>query len=156
MSAEVDRTARAVADLGPTTHAAPVFVDTTGKRRRWIRRGSILLIVSLTAYGVVVALSFLGGPVPPNALLPLPGVPGSTSRPGGTTSPAVAVGGATATASPGASAPTPQAGAGPTATPNPAASPSRSASASASPTRRVPPGQTSKSASPASSNGHGH
>ena len=140
--------------LRPVTHAKPVFVDSSGKRRRWIRRGSVAVVTITTAYGVVVALSFLGGPVPPNALLPLPGIPGATTRPGGATSPAVAGGGASGSASSRPGTATPRAGAGPSASPKPSAS--ASAGASPSSTRRVPPGLAGKSASPGSGNGHGH
>jgi len=158
--AEASRSARATTAhaastvLRPPTHAKPVFVDTTGKRRRWIRRGSVAVGTVLTAYGVVVALSFLGGPVPPNALLPLPGVPGATTPPGGAASPGAAAGGVTTTASGQAgTAATPRAGAGPSASPQPSGS--GSAGASPTSTRRVPPGLAGKSASPGSGNGHG-
>jgi hypothetical protein len=154
--AKPKRAAGATADLRrSTTHAAPVFVDASGKRRRWVRRGSIATVSVLTAYGIVVALSFLGGPVPPNALLPLPGVPGATTPPDGATSPAVAVGGATTTASASAGrTPNLAGGAGSALSPKPSASASGSASPSSS--RRVPPGLAGKSASPGSGNGHGH
>jgi hypothetical protein len=131
-------------------------VDTSGKRRRWIRRGSIAVVTVLTAYGVVVALSFVGGPVPPNALLPLPGVPGAATPPGGA-SPAVGVGGATATASDRDGAtPSPGPGAGSSGAAAPKQSASPSATASPTSTRRVPPGLAGKSASPGTGNGHGH
>src|SRR6185437_2524378 len=51
----------------------PVFVDGTGRRRRRIRRVAYGLLIGACAYGALVIASLLGGPVPPNALLPLPG-----------------------------------------------------------------------------------
>src|SRR5262249_26565236 len=59
--------------------SAPVFVDTTGRRRRAIRNTAFAFLALIAAYGVAVALSFLGGPVPPNALLPIPGPPSAAS-----------------------------------------------------------------------------
>lgn len=55
--------------------AAPVFVDSTGKRRRRLRTVGFLAGGIGAAYAAMLGLSFAGGPVAPNALLPIPGVP---------------------------------------------------------------------------------
>jgi hypothetical protein len=139
---------------------APVFVDASGQRRRLIRRAAIGLLGLTCAYGVAVVLSFLGGPVPPNALLPLPGVPNAASSnpatPSKANAPAARGTGNAAHAGPG-SAGTVTPGTGPSIGRSGAPSPLPSPSASPSPTagRRVPPGRVSKSASPGPSNGHG-
>lgn len=65
------------ADL-PEPEAAeqvPVFVDATGHRRKMARRISIGAVGLLAGYGGLVAVSFAGGPIPPGALLPVPGLP---------------------------------------------------------------------------------
>ncbi|GAA0255988.1 hypothetical protein [Cryptosporangium japonicum] len=55
--------------------AAPVFVDTTGKRHRRFRTVGFLAGGVGIAYAAMLGLSFAGGPIAPNALLPIPGVP---------------------------------------------------------------------------------
>ena len=143
----------------PEAVSAPVFVDASGRRRRWIRRAAVGLGGILCAYGVAVALSFLGGPMPPGALLPIPGLPGASAPKGATASPGVAARGATPTTSggvlstaSGSALKTPT----PSSAPTSGLSPLPSPSASPSPTARkptVPPGQVVKSASPSAS-GH--
>jgi hypothetical protein len=148
---------------GPSSDAVPVFVDATGHRRRLIRRAAIGLLAVICAYGVAVVLSFLGGPVPPNALIPLPGVPHSApdspASPGTANSPTPGItGSATHTGAGNAGGGTP--GSVPTSARAGAPSPSSSLSPSASPSptgnRHVPPGHVGRSASPGPSSGHGH
>jgi hypothetical protein len=142
----------------PAAEAEPVFVDASGRRRKLLRRASLIAVVAVSGYAVVLGLSFLGGPLPPNALLPIGGGPGSSAA-GAPTGPGST--GSTRSAAPtnaatGGTVP----GAAPSAT-NPAASlvkPSPSPSASSSPTGHkptAPPGQTGKSAT-ATAPGHGH
>jgi len=138
--------------------SAPVFVDATGRRRRWLRRAALAALAVTGAYTLAVGLSFLGGPVPPNALLPLVGVPARSSAPSST--PAVPGSAATtrgATARPGgtatATSPVERALAASSTTPSPSASPSPSGGATGHrPT--APPGQVGKSAT-ATASGHG-
>jgi hypothetical protein len=54
----------------------PVFVDSTGRRARVIRRLAYVAAVLCAAYTAVLALSFLGAtPFAPRTVLPVPGVP---------------------------------------------------------------------------------
>jgi hypothetical protein len=137
-----------------------VFVDTTGRRRRWVRRGAIGGVTLVTAYGIVVALSFLGGPVSPNSLLPLPGLPGPTTPAQQTTSTADALGNASATNTPAQGVAKPGtgdgAGAAASAAASPSLSPSASPSVSPSASRRGRQGRSAKSPSAAPTSGHGH
>lgn len=48
----------------------PVFVDATGRRRRWIRRLAIWLGVLGLAYTGLVGVSFAGAPIDPATVLP--------------------------------------------------------------------------------------
>jgi hypothetical protein len=54
--------------------AAPVFVDSTGRRSRLLRWVALAFGVLLVAYGGLVSISLAGGPVSSSALLPLPGL----------------------------------------------------------------------------------
>jgi hypothetical protein len=51
---------------------APVFVDSTGRRRRLLRRFSYAFGAFCMVYGGLISLSLAGGPVSPNAVLPFP------------------------------------------------------------------------------------
>lgn len=139
-----------VADVVP----APVFVDATGRRRRAIRTTAFAFIALVGAYGVAVALSFLGGPVPPNALLPIPGPPSAASGSNSTGKPDASTP-HTVAAHAGSGTPT---GTAPVSglTNSPGSSQAASPSPSPSGDRRVPPGKVGKSASPGPSSGHGH
>lgn len=142
----------------PEAVSAPVFVDASGRRRLWIRRAAVGVSGVLCAYGVAVALSFLGGPMPPGALLPIPGIPNGSAPKSSMASAGAAAKGATpsgragTTAAPGSALKTPSASSVPSAglSPMPSASPSPTGH---KPT--VPPGQVSKSATP-SATGHRH
>lgn len=70
----------------PAQQNAPVFVDSTGRRRRLIRRAAIGLLGLVCAYGVLVVLSFLGGPPAPGEVLPMPGRPAAAPGAGGASS----------------------------------------------------------------------
>lgn len=50
----------------------PVFVDSTGRRHRTIRRAGAFLAVPATAYVVLLVSSLLGGPTVDTPLVPLP------------------------------------------------------------------------------------
>ena len=78
---------------------SPVFVDTTGRRRRLLRRIAYGFVVVCMLYGGLICVSLAGGPVSSSAILPLPALDGS--------------GGDTPDARP-APAPTPVAGSSPT------------------------------------------
>jgi hypothetical protein len=54
--------------------AAPVFVDSTGRRSRLLRWVALAFGVLLVAYGGLVSISLAGGPVSSSAVLPLPGL----------------------------------------------------------------------------------
>jgi hypothetical protein len=51
---------------------APVFVDSTGRRRRLLRRLSYAFGALCMVYGGLVSVSLAGGPVSSEAVLPLP------------------------------------------------------------------------------------
>jgi hypothetical protein len=144
----------------PEPKLAPVFVDATGRRGRLIRRATIAMLAVVGAYGVAVVLSFLGGPVPPNALLPFPNEPSAAaSNPASPTNPNAATSqGSTNGAHAGTGATSPATGplSGPSgaSTSSPAASPSASPSPTSN--RHIPPGHVGRTASPGPSNGHGH
>jgi hypothetical protein len=52
----------------------PVFVDTTGRRHRHLRRLAVMLIAAMAAATAIVVAALLGAPVVPSALLPAPRV----------------------------------------------------------------------------------
>jgi hypothetical protein len=56
---------------------SPIFVDTTGRRRRWLRWLGYGVGVACVGYGVVLVISLLGGPVSPDTLVP--GLPKPTA-----------------------------------------------------------------------------
>jgi len=63
---------------GPDTHVmiapeqpSPVFVDSTGRRSRLLRRTAYGFVVVCMVYGGLVSVSLAGGPVSTNAILPL-------------------------------------------------------------------------------------
>jgi hypothetical protein len=53
---------------------APVFVDTTGRRSRLLRRLAYGFGALVMLYGGLICVSLVGGPVPSSAVLPLPGL----------------------------------------------------------------------------------
>jgi hypothetical protein len=53
---------------------APVFVDSTGRRSRLLRRLAYAFGVIVMIYGGLIAVSLAGGPVRSSAVLPLPGL----------------------------------------------------------------------------------
>jgi len=50
----------------------PVFLDTSGRRRRWLRVAGFGVAGACGMYTAVVAVSLMGGPVSPDSVLPLP------------------------------------------------------------------------------------
>jgi len=118
-------------DTGTTHHVterfdqisrSTIFVDRSGRRREWVTWALGLLAGACVGYVVMLVLSFMGGPITPRQLLPLPGIPhvrshanspapttsaGTSTGPGHVVSPGVSVpttspaaGGATATLAP--------------------------------------------------------
>ena len=73
----------AAPDAGPLAHVtrSPVFVDASGRRRTWVTWALGLLAVACGCYAVLLGLSFLGGPLTPGDLLPLPDSGGSSRQP---------------------------------------------------------------------------
>ena len=59
----------------PDPVSGPVFVDASGRRRKLARRASLAAVAVLAGYVGLLAVSFAGGPIPPKALLPVPGIP---------------------------------------------------------------------------------
>lgn len=57
--------------------SSPVFVDGSGRRRKTWRRLTIGVVAALCGYACLLGIGFAGGPIPPAALLPIPGVPGN-------------------------------------------------------------------------------
>jgi hypothetical protein len=53
---------------------APVFVDSTGRRSRLLRRLAYAFGVLVMMYGGLISVSLAGGPVRSSAVLPLPGL----------------------------------------------------------------------------------
>ncbi|MER6137843.1 hypothetical protein [Streptomyces sp. NPDC001815] len=113
----------------------PVFVDSSGRRARLLRRIGLLLGVVCVGYAVVLGMAFMGwGPsLSPSSLLPFGGGPGGgqNSGPGGGVQPQGGTG--TPPARPTGAPPSGVAtGAAPTAAPSaPVPAPTASASAAA-------------------------
>lgn len=78
----------AAADSAPS---GPIFVDASGRRRKLARRASLAAVAVLAGYTGLLAVSFAGGPIPPNALLPVPGIPAGRQQAPASTAPAGAV-----------------------------------------------------------------
>jgi len=53
----------------------PVFVDSTGRRRRRLQRLAYAFGAVCLLYGGLISVSLAGGPVRPSAVLPLPDLP---------------------------------------------------------------------------------
>ncbi|MEV7442742.1 hypothetical protein AB0O22_16565 [Streptomyces sp. NPDC091204] len=71
----------------PAATEAPVFVDTSGRRQRRVRRWGYLLVVPAVAYVVLLMSTLLGGPTfrssfLPSAQAPQTPVPGATAGAG--------------------------------------------------------------------------
>lgn len=60
---------------------APVFVDSTGRRSRLLRRLALAFGILLVAYGGLVSISLAGGPVSSSAVFPLPGLDDEDEKP---------------------------------------------------------------------------
>ncbi|MFJ3832826.1 hypothetical protein ACIPWI_33465 [Streptomyces sp. NPDC090046] len=70
----------------PAAAEAPVFVDTSGRRQRRVRRWGYLLVVPAVAYVVLLMSTLLGGPTFQSPFLPSAQAP-HTPVPGGTAGP---------------------------------------------------------------------
>ncbi|NUR57127.1 MAG: hypothetical protein HOV87_00210 [Catenulispora sp.] len=79
--------------------AGPIFVDASGRRRKLARRASLAALAVVAGYAGLLAVSFAGGPIPPNTLLPVPGMPSEKAQAPASTS--VAENGASTTAKAG-------------------------------------------------------
>ncbi|MGV9576442.1 hypothetical protein ACWDRZ_07215 [Streptomyces sp. NPDC003509] len=107
----------------------PVFVDSSGRRAKLLRRAGVLLGTVCVGYAAVLGLAFMGGiSLAPSQLLPFDGGPAAEAGPGPGTQPGYGMppGGS----APPSGAPTPPAAGG--ATPSGQATASASASAPAS------------------------
>ncbi|WP_405387337.1 hypothetical protein OG596_05145 [Streptomyces sp. NBC_01102] len=63
----------------------PVFVDSSGRRAKLLRRAGMLLGAVCVGYAAVLGLAFMGGiSLTPSQLLPFNGGPGAEAGPGGT------------------------------------------------------------------------
>ncbi|HWU09150.1 MAG TPA: hypothetical protein VN520_22675 [Streptomyces sp.] len=100
----------------------PVFVDSSGRRAKLLRRAGVLLGAVCVGYAAVLGLAFMGGiSLTPAQLLPFDGGPAAEAGPGGRMQPGYGM-------PPGGSAPPAPDGAAPSGR----ATASASASASAS------------------------
>ncbi|MEU2671021.1 hypothetical protein ABZ622_19525 [Streptomyces sp. NPDC007164] len=109
------------AGAGAGVQEGPVFVDSTGRRARVLRRAGIALGVACAGYAAVLGLAFVGGiSVSPSQLLPFDGAPASRGGPAGNMPPGAE--GAPPSARPGVGAGGP---------PSSASSPSASATGAA-------------------------
>ncbi|MDX3236645.1 hypothetical protein PV392_13330 [Streptomyces sp. ME03-5709C] len=120
---------------GPAALPGPVFVDSSGRRARAVRRAGWLVGAACSVYTAALALSLSGTtPIAPKTLLPLPGVPstapdeagssgtGEIDEPAEQAAPPAASGFVRAGAVP---APSPSGTAGSAPSPAPSASPVR-------------------------------
>ncbi|MFF2729563.1 hypothetical protein ACFVS9_16865 [Streptomyces sp. NPDC058008] len=70
----------------------PVFVDSSGRRARLLRRAGVLLGTVCVGYAAVLGLAFMGGiSLTPSQLLPFDGGPAAEAGPGGGTRPGYGV-----------------------------------------------------------------
>jgi hypothetical protein len=148
-------------DLDPGPVAGPVFVDSSGRRRKLARRASLIAVAVLAGYVGLLAVSFAGGPIPPNALLPVPGIPAGRQQAPSSSAPAgaapsgkssadhVAVGGRSTAGGPEHRASTSGGSAGQSA-------PSQPQPTSAATTPALPPTPTGASAATTSVGTHGN
>ncbi|WKV75684.1 hypothetical protein AW27_031690 [Streptomyces sp. PCS3-D2] len=87
----------------PACVASPVFVDSSGRRQRRVRRWGCLLVIPAAAYVVLLLSTLMGGPTFPSPFLPSAQAPHTPapdeSAPAGTAAPSLR-----GTAGPGAPA----------------------------------------------------
>ncbi|WP_326740021.1 hypothetical protein [Streptomyces sp. NBC_01022] len=68
----------------PSAQDGPVFVDSSGRRARLLRRAGAVLGATCVGYAAVLALSFMGGiSLSPSTLLPFDGTSNAQGGPGG-------------------------------------------------------------------------
>src|SRR5689334_6294712 len=70
------------AALSDSSAQRPVFVDTSGRRRRTVRRVAVTLTSAMAAAVATLVVVLLGAPVVPTALLPAPQVDTTTPATG--------------------------------------------------------------------------
>ncbi|MFE0464320.1 hypothetical protein ACFW1A_34205 [Kitasatospora sp. NPDC058965] len=138
----------------------PVFVDSSGRRQRRVRRLGLLLAVPAVGYLALLVSTVLGGPTVSAPFLPLPQPPAATAAPAPDAGdPAPADSGSPA---PDAAQPTgarPSAGGHRSAVPVAGATPSAEARPGAPVTPGVPPGQgngNGNGGTPSAAPSHGH
>ncbi|MFJ2089102.1 hypothetical protein ACIOEW_07500 [Streptomyces sp. NPDC087901] len=67
----------------PAAQEGPVFVDSSGRRARLLRRAGAALGVACVGYTAVLALAFMGGiSLSPSTLLPFDGTSNAQGGPG--------------------------------------------------------------------------
>ncbi|MFG2626172.1 hypothetical protein [Streptomyces sp. NPDC048473] len=75
---------RSRAGAGAGTQEGPVFVDSSGRRARLLRRAGIALGVACVGYAAVLGLAFMGGiSMSPSQLLPFDSAPAAQGGPAG-------------------------------------------------------------------------
>lgn len=75
---------------GTAAQEGPVFVDSSGRRARLLRRAGIALGIACVGYAAVLCLAFMGGiSMSPSELLPFDGAPFAQGGPDGLTPPGV-------------------------------------------------------------------
>ncbi|MFF1911453.1 hypothetical protein ACFVYE_07345 [Streptomyces sp. NPDC058239] len=75
---------RSRAGAGAGAQEGPVFVDSSGRRARLLRRAGIALGVACVGYAAVLGLAFVGGiSMSPSQLLPFDGAPAAQGGPAG-------------------------------------------------------------------------
>lgn len=68
----------------PAAQDGPVFVDSSGRRARLLRRAGAMVGVACVGYAAVLALAFMGGiSLSPSKLLPFDGPSNAQGGPGG-------------------------------------------------------------------------
>ncbi|MET7855695.1 hypothetical protein ABZS81_00405 [Streptomyces sp. NPDC005318] len=75
---------------GAEAQEGPVFVDSSGRRARLLRRAAVALGIACVGYAAVLGLAFMGGiSMSPSDLLPFDGAPSAQGGPQGITPPGV-------------------------------------------------------------------
>ncbi|MET8329943.1 hypothetical protein [Streptomyces sp. NPDC005181] len=78
------------ARAGAEAQEGPVFVDSSGRRARLLRRAGLALGITCVGYTAVLGLAFMGGiSMSPSELLPFDGAPSAQGGPDGNTPPGV-------------------------------------------------------------------
>lgn len=125
------RSAERRRSAGRPQEEGPVFVDSSGRRAKLLRRAGMLLGAVCVGYAGVLGLAFMGGiSLPPAQLLPFDGGPAAEAGPGGGMRPGYGVPPSGSAPPSGAPVPPPSGGATPSGQVSASASAPASASAS--------------------------